>query len=49
VSKIYIVHGRGSGQLRKGVHEYLKNQAFVKSFRVAENSEGGQAITVVEL
>lgn len=49
VSEIYVVHGRGSGALRKGIHEYLKNQPSVRSFRVAENNEGGQAVTVVEL
>lgn len=46
---ICIVHGRGSGRLRKGVHDYLRRSSVVKSFRTGENSEGGQAVTVVEL
>lgn len=47
--KIYVIHGRGSGALRKGLHNFLKNDRRVKSFRLADIKEGGDAITVVEV
>ncbi len=46
--KVYVIHGRGSGQLRKAVHEHLRQIPRVKRYALAENSEGGNAITVVE-
>ncbi|MBC7197200.1 MAG: Smr/MutS family protein, partial [Deferribacterales bacterium] len=49
LSHLYIVHGRGSGALRKGIHEFLRTNPLIKSFRIGDNSEGGQAVTVVEL
>ncbi|MCB4204226.1 Smr/MutS family protein [Deferribacterales bacterium Es71-Z0220] len=49
LSHLYIVHGRGSGSLRKGIHEFLRTNPLIKSFRIGDNSEGGQAVTVVEL
>lgn len=48
-NNICIIHGRGSGKLRNGVHDYLKRNPVIKSFRTGENSEGGQAVTIVEL
>lgn len=48
-SKLYIVHGRGSGQLRKGIQEFLRTDPRVRSYKLAENEEGGQAVTVVEI
>lgn len=49
LSSIYIVHGRGTGALRKGIHEYLKTNPHIKSFRIGDNTEGGQAVTIVSL
>ena len=49
VDTVNVVHGRGTGQLRKAVHEYLRKSTTIKSYRLAENQEGGQAITIVEL
>ncbi len=48
-NKFYIIHGRGTGALRKGVHEYLKMSRFIKSYRLAHIDEGGDAITIVEI
>lgn len=48
-SKLYIIHGRGSGQLRKGVQEYLRTDPRVRSYSLAEREEGGEAVTVAEL
>lgn len=47
--KIYVIHGRGSGALRKGLHNLLKSDKRIKSFRLADIKEGGDAITVVEV
>ena len=45
----YVVHGRGSGQLRKAIHEYLRVHPSVSKYYLAENSDGGNAVTVIEL
>ena len=47
--KAYIIHGRGSGQLRKAVHEYLRTHVRVKKYYLAENNDGGNAVTIIEL
>jgi DNA mismatch repair protein MutS2 len=42
-----IVHGRGTGALRRAVHEYLKSTRVVVSFELALANEGGEGATVV--
>ena len=49
LNQVRIVHGKGTGALRKGVHEYLKRQSYVKSFRLGEFGEGDAGVTIVEL
>jgi DNA mismatch repair protein MutS2 len=49
MSPINIIHGHGSGALRKAVREYLKNSLYVESYRPGEYTEGGDGITVVNL
>jgi DNA mismatch repair protein MutS2 len=46
---LHIVHGVGTGRLRKGIHDYLKQQAGVKAFYPGKPLEGGVGITIVEL
>ena len=45
---VRIVHGKGTGALRKGVHNYLKKQRHVKSYRLGEFGEGDAGVTIVE-
>ncbi len=47
--QVTIIHGKGTGALRKAVHEYLKKQKNVKSFRLGEFGEGEAGVTIVEL
>lgn len=46
---VRIIHGFGSGALRKAVHEYLKTQSFVKTFYMAGPHDGAGGATIVEL
>ena len=48
LNTVRIVHGKGTGALRKGIHEYLRRQKHVKSYRLAEFGEGGAGGTIVE-
>ncbi|MDR0454377.1 MAG: Smr/MutS family protein [Deferribacteraceae bacterium] len=48
-SKVYIIHGRGSGQLRRAVHDFLRTCGRIKRYNIASTEEGGNAITVVDL
>lgn len=49
LSPVRIVHGKGSGALRKAVHQYLKRQKHVASYRLGEYGEGDAGVTIVEL
>jgi DNA mismatch repair protein MutS2 len=46
--RVSIIHGKGTGALRQGVQEYLKNHRSVKKIRFGEAGEGGTGVTVVE-
>jgi DNA mismatch repair protein MutS2 len=48
VSPVRIVHGKGTGALRAGVHQYLKRQKHVKEFHLAAFGEGDAGVTIVE-
>ncbi len=46
---IYLIHGKGTGALRKGLHDHLKKHPQVRSFRLGAYGEGDSGVTVVEL
>ena len=48
ISPVRIVHGKGSGVLRNAVHNYLKRQKHVKSFRLGTFGEGDYGVTIAE-
>ncbi len=47
LSSVRIVHGRGTGALKAGIHKYLKRQKYVKDFRLGEFGEGDSGVTIV--
>jgi len=49
MDRVTVVHGKGTGALRKAVHEFLASHPHVKSFRLGERNEGDAGATVVEL
>ena len=49
LSQVRIVHGKGTGALRQGIHRYLKTLKYVKSYRLGVFGEGDSGVTIVEL
>lgn len=49
LNTIRIVHGKGTGILRKGIHDFLKNHPHVKNYRLGTFGEGEMGVTIVEL
>ena len=48
LSQVRIIHGKGTGLLRQGIHSYLKRLSYVKSYRLGTFGEGDSGVTVVE-
>ena len=49
LNQVSIVHGKGTGALRKGIHAFLRTNPHVKSFRLGTFGEGEMGVTIVEL
>ena len=47
--EITIIHGKGTGVLRKGIQDYLRKNKFVKSYRLGTFGEGESGVTIAEL
>ncbi|MGK7934594.1 MAG: endonuclease MutS2 [Xenococcaceae cyanobacterium] len=46
---LWIIHGKGTGRLRQGVHEFLQQHPLVDKFELAPQNEGGAGVTVAYL
>ncbi|MBP3707431.1 MAG: Smr/MutS family protein [Clostridia bacterium] len=46
---IRIVHGKGTGKLRQGIHQFLKSNSHVNNFRMGTFGEGEMGVTIVEI
>lgn len=46
---LWIIHGKGTGQLRRGVHEFLATHPQVSRFELASQKEGGAGVTIAYL
>ncbi|NWF77111.1 MAG: Smr/MutS family protein [Chloroflexi bacterium] len=49
LSSVRIVHGKGTGKLRRAVHDSLAKHPLVKSYRLGDYGEGDYGVTIVEL
>ena len=49
ISPVSVIHGKGTGILRQGVHDILRRHKNVKSFRLGKYGEGETGVTIVEL
>lgn len=47
--QVRVVHGKGTGKLREGIHRYLKKSKYVKNFYIAPYGEGDYGVTIIEL
>ena len=49
INEVTIIHGKGTGALRKGIHTHLRNHPSVKNFRLGVFGEGESGVTIVNL
>ena len=49
LQSVRIVHGKGTGALRNAVHQYLRKQKGIKSFRLGDFGEGDAGVTIITL
>ena len=49
LNSVRIIHGKGTGILRKGIHNFLKNHPHVKDYRIGTYGEGENGVTIINL
>ena len=47
LTRILVIHGKGTGALKKGIRNFLQNHSCVEKIEIAELNEGGDGATVV--
>jgi len=46
---LWIIHGKGTGRLRQGIHEFLQRHSLISHFEIASQKEGGSGVTIAYL
>jgi len=49
INQVSVIHGKGTGALRAGIHQFLKKHPHVRGYRLGEFGEGDSGVTIVEL
>ena len=49
LKQISVIHGKGTGALRSAIHEYLRSNKLVKTYRLGNFGEGDTGVTIIEL
>src|SRR5690625_872270 len=47
--RVSIIHGKGTGALRKGVDKFIQSHPYITSHRLGAQNEGGSGVTIIEL
>src|SRR5699024_4704238 len=47
--RVSIIHGKGTGALRKGVEKFIRSHPYITSHRLGKQNEGGSGVTIIEL
>jgi len=49
LSPVYIIHGHGTGALKSAVRDFISTSPYVAKYRVGEDAEGGDGVSVVDI
>ena len=49
LSPVYVIHGHGTGALKSAVRDFLSTSPYVAKFRVGEDTEGGDGVSVIDI
>ena len=49
LNQISVIHGYGTGALKKAVQDYLKTSPYVSKFRYGEQAEGAEGVVIIDL
>jgi DNA mismatch repair protein MutS2 len=49
LTQVHIIHGKGTGALGRGLHDFLRDHPGVEEFRYGGAGEGGSGVTVVKI
>jgi DNA mismatch repair protein MutS2 len=49
INQVSVIHGKGTGALRAGIHQFLKKHPHVAAYRLGEYGEGDSGVTIIDL